>query len=638
MRLKTRILALSFLCISMALEATITWQTGTPVTVGTAVTATTSEIMARNPNIFGTPIPMFARLDSSKLMGSAPVQSSFPAGQTPAGNAFLPSDATPNFSAATLADTKTYPPDASGAVGHSQYLLIANGLVRSFDKKTGIKDGVLDTSAIAFFTSVLPTGAGVSNPRLRYDQTTHTWIATALAFTSTTSYYLLAYTSDSTISPDTIWSFYSFQPSAISPARFNPNAYVDFDSLGLDSNAIYLGVNVFDNTTRAFVNSDVFVVRKSDFLAGTLTVTPFRDMIDSGTSMGMSTPRGAINYDKTATQGLYAGVNAARFGSLVFRVVDNPGGTPQLSSSIFLDVLNTAPPLKIPHLGNNQGSAGLLSGVDDRLSAPHIRDNRLYTCQIVGVDFNGACPHDLPNIIADGVRWYEIDVTDYTNPVYTQIGTLSSYHQGANAAPYYWVSTMMTNGLHDLLIGCSKAGNNSFINAAYARRPWNWPLGALQTPYIFTNSSSAYNSTNTAWGAYTTASLDPEDNMTMWLVAQYCDSPNSYGLEVVRVLSPPPPQCFTITPSTVMRGESSVTLTLKSVGSTGRAFYDPPSDFAKHLKVKMDNVVINSVTVVNPQELSLNISTVNSFTGLKSIEITNPDGQQAYVPNILQVQ
>lgn len=393
-----------------------------------------------------------------------------------------------------------------------------------------------------------------------------------------------------------------------------------------------------DDATFAFINSDIFVLRKSDFLAGTLTVTPFRDMIDPVTSIGMITPRGILNYDSTATQGLYVGVNAAQFGSLIFRIVDTPGGTPRLSSNIFLDVLSTAYPLTVPHLGNNQGPAGFLDQIDDRLSAPHIRDNLLYTTHSVGVDVNGACPLDASRVVADGIRWYEIDVTDFTNPKYTQIGTLSSYHQRADSAPYYWVGTIMSNGLHNVIVGCSAAGVNSHINAAYAKRPWNWPLGALQTPYLYTHSNSSYNPPNIDWGTFSTTTLDPEDNMSFWVVEQFCDATNSYGLQVARVLSPPPPQCFTCTPSTIMRGQSSVTLTFTSVGTTGRSFYDPPADFAKHLKVDIDNVVINSVTVVNPLELSVNVSTMNSFPGMKSITITNPDGQKAFVPNIFQVQ
>ena len=635
MRFKQVILGMGLLYATCALESAITWQTGIPITVGSAVNATTAQIMGRNPDIHGTSKPTFASLNSPKTP-SGPVQASFPSGQTPVGNATLPSDATPNFTAGTLTDTETYPPDAAGCVGPTQYLLLANGLVRSFDKKTGLQDNILNTSSVAFFQSVLPAGAGVSNPRIIYDRPNNTWIATALSYTSTTSQLLFAHSNGGIISSQTVWSFYICQPSSIAPARANPNAYVDFDTLGYDSNALYIGVNVFDNTTLNFINSDIFIIRKSDFLTGTLTVTPFRDMIDPITSVGMRSPRGVVNFDSSATQGLYIGDNAAQFGSLIFRIVNTPGGTPQLSSNVLFDVLSTAYPVRVPHLGNH-GPAGLLSVLDDRLSTPHIRDNLLYACQTVGVDMNGACPVNPSLIVADGVRWYEIDVSDFTNPVSKQIGTLSSYQQNADSAPYYWVGSIMSNGLHNVVVGSSVAGNHSYINAAYAKRPWNWPLGSLQTPYVYTKSTTSYNPPDNAWGTYTVATIDPDDNMTVWLVEQYCNATDSYALQVVRVLSPPPPQCFTSTPSTVMSGQSSVTLTITPVGTTGRSFYDPPSDFLKHLKVNIDNVIVNSVTVVNPLELNVNISTVGSFPGRKSITITNPDGQQAFVPNILQV-
>lgn len=246
MRLHKKIfLGLSFLCATFALESTITWQTGTPVSAGTAVTATTSVIMGRSSDIFGTPPPPFPRLVAPKMPSTGPVEASFPAGQIPTGNSTLPSDATPNFTAITLEDVETYPPDATGAVGPTQYLLLSSGWIRSFNKITGLQDNILNTSTIAFFGSVLPPGAGVNNTRLRYDRVSNTWITTAVAHTSTTSQVMLAFSNGSVISPQTIWSFYIFKPSSIAPARSNPNAFIDFDTLGVDSHALYLAFNVY---------------------------------------------------------------------------------------------------------------------------------------------------------------------------------------------------------------------------------------------------------------------------------------------------------------------------------------------------------------------------------------------------------
>src|SRR5262249_39646757 len=51
-----------------------------------------------------------------------------------------------SFTAATLADASGFPPDPMGAVGPSQFLMVINGRVRTFNKTTGAADGVLNTT------------------------------------------------------------------------------------------------------------------------------------------------------------------------------------------------------------------------------------------------------------------------------------------------------------------------------------------------------------------------------------------------------------------------------------------------------------------------------------------------------------
>src|SRR5439155_7537543 len=60
-----------------------------------------------------------------------------------------------NFLGATLADTLSYPPDSMGAVGPAQYIVCVNGRIRSFNKITGVADGVLNANTDVFFQSVM---------------------------------------------------------------------------------------------------------------------------------------------------------------------------------------------------------------------------------------------------------------------------------------------------------------------------------------------------------------------------------------------------------------------------------------------------------------------------------------------------
>ena len=77
-----------------------------------------------------------------------------------------------NFTAATLSGTNptlAFPPDCMGAVGPTQYIVAVNGRIVTFNKTTGIADGVLNVTTNAFFTSVR-NGSGTSDPRIRYDR------------------------------------------------------------------------------------------------------------------------------------------------------------------------------------------------------------------------------------------------------------------------------------------------------------------------------------------------------------------------------------------------------------------------------------------------------------------------------------
>ena len=83
-----------------------------------------------------------------------------------------------SFTGATLADASGFPPDSMGAAGPTQFLVVINGRVRTFNKNTGAADGVLDTTTDAFFNSVMKPPVSnnfTSDPRVRYDRLSGRW-------------------------------------------------------------------------------------------------------------------------------------------------------------------------------------------------------------------------------------------------------------------------------------------------------------------------------------------------------------------------------------------------------------------------------------------------------------------------------
>ena len=68
-----------------------------------------------------------------------------------------------------------------GAVGPSQFFLFVNGRLRTFNKTTGVADGVINADPDVFFSSVMtPVSPPVvlnftSDPQVRYDRLSGRW-------------------------------------------------------------------------------------------------------------------------------------------------------------------------------------------------------------------------------------------------------------------------------------------------------------------------------------------------------------------------------------------------------------------------------------------------------------------------------
>ena len=171
----------------------------------------------------------------------------------------------------------------------------------------------------------------------------------------------------------------------------------------------------------------------------------------------------------------------------------------------------------------------------------------------------------------------------------------------------------------------------------------------MQVPaaYEYTNSSTAYNPPSDAggasgrrWGDYSYTSLDPEDDMTMWTIQEFCDATNSYGVRAAKLLAPPPPPTLAAVPSSIASGVASTNVVITGSGVTAanaQGFYDPGAGFAKRLAALIPGVIVNSVTYTDSTHVTINVSTVGSTAGAKNVTVTNPDGQAVTANSLINV-
>ncbi|MBI1763349.1 MAG: hypothetical protein HYR56_18140, partial [Acidobacteria bacterium] len=595
----------------------------------------------------------------------APATSQWPvpkAGDQPQVQPQAPQTTGLSFDGATLSDTGAFPPDSMGAVGPTQYFTFVNGRLRTFSK-TGTADGVINADPDVFFASVMtPVTPPVvlnftSDPNVRYDRFTSRWFLTIIdvpctnaTCTTTAANRVLIAVSDAasngTISAGTVWTFFQF----VGDPGTN---FLDYPSLGVDVNALYIGGNMF-SSAGAFVGCNGYVVQKSSILGGGPGVATAFANIAAGAGAGPESPRGVDNFDSTATEGYIVGPDNASFSTITFRRVSNPGSaTPTISANIFVTVPTTTSPNTVEHLGNTGGANGNLDTIDDRFFQAMIRNGRLWSAHNFRVSSAGVA--STVAAARNGVRWYEFQGLTST-PTLVQSGTVFDNAATRAAARQYTIPSVTVSGQGHAVLGFTMAGSPVGATPAYVGRLASDTLGTMAGPptiaaVAFGTTTANYNpasdpggASGRRWGDYSHTSLDPKDDMTIWTIQEYNQASNSYAVRVGKLLAPPPATLSTLAPSSVSAGQASVNVTITGTSTAGSGFYDPGANlpapalpFTHIAAAVTGGVTVNSVTYTDPTHITLNLSTVGASAGAQNVTVTNPDGQSTVGNGILTV-
>jgi hypothetical protein len=483
------------------------------------------------------------------------------------------------FLGAALNDTLgSVPPDSMGAVGPSQVLVIVNGRIRVFDKEGHV--GLLNTTTDNFFSAV--RSAATSDPHVRYDRLSQRWFITMIDIVPPNR-VLIAVSSGPVITGTSSFRFFQFRLDGVGPTpNSDTGGLADYDTLGVDRFALYIGANVFTGAdTTKMIGATGFVVRKADLLAGLLTVTAFRQMgAAAGTGPGISTPQGVDNDDPNAAEGYFIGPDNQYYGLLDIVRISDPCGTPVLSASLQLTVPRTTSPIPQAHAGDVLSTR--LDAVDDRLFGAAIHKNKitgassLWTAHNIEVNSSGVAQRGGGR---NGSRWYEIGGLT-TTPTVIQLGTL---FDGAARNPRgFWIPTVVGTGQGHMGLGCSYASANDYAGVAVAGRLRTDPPGTIRPPTLAVVSESAYNLTRDGnphrWGDYSAIVVDPNDDMTMWAFQEYTRAPNTWGVQAIQLKALPPATPSSALPAVVVQGLSAVDVVITGTSTSGSEFFDPGAD------------------------------------------------------------
>ncbi len=115
-----------------------------------------------------------------------------------------------------------------------------------------------------------------------------------------------------------------------------------------------------------------------------------------------------------------------------------------------------------------------------------------------------------------GVRWYEFRVDKKTRNV-------SLYQQGTylGDGQYRWMASGTIDKFGNIGMGYSYGGPTHFAGQRFTGRQPNDPLGQLTFAETILAEGEAAQTNTLRWQDYTTATLDPSDDCTVWYVGDY---------------------------------------------------------------------------------------------------------------------
>lgn len=446
--------------------------------------------------------------------------------------------------------------DCSGCVGTEQFLVCIKGRVRTFNKKSGEVDNVLNVSLDGFFRAI-GGGSWISDPRPQFDAHSKRWLIMAINVgqgldasdkggkgkksvkatdelpTSTTGIpnvtrLLFAVSDGDIITPETVWSFYILDNTIDKPEI----SFFDFETLGWDEDAVYVGSNPVYALGQ---DSNFYVIQKASLLSGgPAAVSAFYGLTSQ---FNMFTLQPACNFDKGSHVGYAIARDITSTRRILLSQVLNPGSLePVLTAPVAVTVPRLAGVIDPAALG----SINPIGALSDRItSAPHIRNNQLWAVSDIGMDSSGQRPVDPADVDRVGGGYFRIDVSNPAGPfVVAQSGSL--FDPTTTTPPRsYFFNSIMTNSDGRVLIGSTVCGETERLNAAVSLLLDD--QNSFETA-LYTNTTTDFNPTDDIrqegvyrWGDYSMVTLDPQDTKKCWAIEMYCSDTNTWGVEVAKV-------------------------------------------------------------------------------------------------------
>lgn len=398
------------------------------------------------------------------------------------------------------------PPDTNGAAGATQFVQIVNVTVAVYDKSTGaLQFGPVAIhtlwsgfGGLCEFGGGTPTFADGGDPVVLYDHLARRWLVSQLQFNSTftesAECVAVSTTSDATGS----YNRYEFD--------FGTN-FPDYPKYGVWPDAYYNTHNLFPG--KKFAGAEACALDRNAMLAGepaSIICFPqpstVSTLLPADLDGSRLPPAGSPNYL----------VGLADSTHLNFFSFHADFINPQNSTLTGPTLIPVAPYNEIcaratttscvPEPNPGEKVDALSDRVMFRLAYRNFGDHESLVVN-----------HTVSGGALAGVRWYEI-----RNPAAPFV-----YQQSTLVDPNvnYWLGSVAMDKIGNLALGFSVSSHDVFPSVYVAARAAGDPLGALSGPLVLVNGSGVQVNSFRRWGDYSSMSIDPVDDCTLWYTNEY---------------------------------------------------------------------------------------------------------------------
>ncbi len=418
------------------------------------------------------------------------------------------------------------PPDTMGAVGTNNFIQFINGGYSVYSKTGALlnADGTTDS---AFWTAAgisATEASSISDPHMLFDPNTNRWFATEITVpTSNSNQFLVAVSNDA--NPLDGFKGYSYNAN---PAANSKNLFADFDMLGINSQGVYVGANLF-NTAGNLTSQDILTVSKSGLISESATnPTSTLTYRASYTTFGFGA-RPVVDQDNGGTATNLSesvlGVGTANNNSAKVDTISGTAGAATLANNGTV-TFTAATTLAGP--AHQKGGDNTIDTGDNRYSG--------YVVKQGGVIYSVQTLADPTTGLAD---IHILGVNGTTKVIDQLISGTGMGTAGTNLDLYY--PSLAINAAGNVVIGYSASGPSDYASgyAIVGNLATNGTSIAFGTPIQTAVGQGSYDVTfggsSNRWGDYSSTTLDPTDPTKFWTVQEFALGTNEYGTQITEI-------------------------------------------------------------------------------------------------------